>query len=145
MFTRIVVQNIIAALLLNLLNIQIGTGITKDVITNTANNGPYGHSNACSSLKAISGLSNVYKAYTHSRKKKKNHVVATIINNRAMASKWSGLIYLYRPYSQTHKAISIATEDTPECIAPIMKYGAKIVECQPSTPISTAKSQETIE
>ena len=97
MFTKIVVQNIMTALLLNLLNIQIGTGITNDVMTNTANSGPYGHSNACNSLKAISGLSNVYKAYTHSKKKKKNHVVATIINNRAIASKWSGLMYLSKP------------------------------------------------
>ena len=27
----------------------------------------------------------------------------------------------------------MATAETPECIAPMMKYGAKIVECQPLT------------
>ena len=76
MFTKIVVKNIINALLLHLLNIHTGTGITNESITNNANSGPYGHSNACNSLKAISGEANVYRAYTHSRKKKKNHVVA---------------------------------------------------------------------
>ena len=40
--------------------------------------------------------------------------------------------------------MSIATADTPEWIAPMMKYGAKMVECQPSTPICTAKSHETM-
>ena len=54
-------------------------------------------------------------------------------------------MYLSSLYNQTHKAINIATAETPECIAPIMKYGAKIVECQPSTAIKTAKSHDTIE
>ena len=138
-------KNIIIGLLRHLLKSQIGTGIKNEVITKTANSGPYGHSKACSSLNAISGASSVYNAQTHSRKKKKNHVVATIIKSLPIASKWSGFIYFCNPYIQTTKAINIATAETPECIAPIIKYGANIVECQPSTATRTAKSHETIE
>ena len=62
-----------------------------------------------------------------------------------MASKWSGRMYLSSFHIHTPSAMSMATAETPEWIAPMMKYGAKMVECQPSTPITTAKSHDTME
>ena len=40
--------------------------------------------------------------------------------------------------------ITVTTADTPECTAPMTKYGAKMVLCQPGTEV-TAKSQDTME
>ena len=36
-------------------------------------------------------------------------------------------MYVLYPHAQTITTINVATADTPECIAPIIKYGAKIV------------------
>ena len=143
-FTSTVVKNIHFALRRTLLNSHIGTGMKNDVSRNSRNSHQYGPSNTCSSRSAKSGDSSVYSANIHSTTKKKNHVTATTMSSRPIASKWSGRMYSSIFHIHTISAIIIATADTPEWIAPMMKYGANIVECQPSTPIATAKSQDTM-
>ena len=71
--------------------------------------------------------------------------VATTISSLARASKCSGLMKSSHFQSHRIKAIIVTTAETPECTAPITKYGAKIVECHPSTAGVTAKSHDTIE
>ena len=89
-FTRTVVKNIHLMLRRTPLNSHIGTGMKNAVIRNSMNRKMYGIWKTWSSLSTISGPSRVYRANTHSRKKKKNHVVATMIRSLPIASKWSG-------------------------------------------------------
>ena len=104
-----------------------------------------GYWKICISLNAISGASSPYNANNNSKKVNPNHAVATTVSNLAKASKCSGLIKSFHPHPHLIRAIIVTTAETPECTAPITKYGAKIVECHPSTAVVTAKSQETIE